>query len=80
MDEARAREVAGSLTPGQKRAVLSGHETLFGKQVLLPSTLNCIVARNLEGAGLAIVHDPYRMRLTPFGQLVRHILQQEERG
>ena len=70
-------EIARSLTEVQRRAFITGHETLFGKQVLLSTKVNCRTVRVLENRGLAILHDPYRMRLTPLGLQVRQILQEQ---
>jgi hypothetical protein len=74
MTEDIARIAAG-LTEAQKRAVITGHETLFGKQVLLSAKVNCRTVRILENKGLALLHDPYRMRLTPLGLQVRNHLE-----
>lgn len=73
-----AEMIARSLTQAQRRALMSGHESLFGEQVILSSRLNWKVEQNLRGMGLAIAHDIFRSRLTPLGLSVRRILTSEE--
>lgn len=70
-------QIAAGLTEAQKGAVRGAMETLLTKQYLLSSKLHFRVAQNLMNIGLAICHDPYRLRLTPLGLAVRAVL---ERG